>query len=526
MGAHSVPYITINTINRQLHATIAKRINYDVFSHGSHIIYHVLRYNEETMGQALYRKYRSRALKEVVGQEHITDTLERAISAGRISHAYLFTGPRGVGKTSVARILAHEINSLPYADTPHLDIIEIDAASNRRIDDIRDLREKVHIAPVNAKYKVYIIDEVHMLTGESFNALLKTLEEPPSHVVFILATTEVHKLPATIISRTQRYSFRPGARDKMILHLKSVAEKETIDIEDAALELVAEHGEGSFRDSLSLLDQLAHISANKITAEDVANMLGLAPKEQVHSLVNAIEKNDIATIINTVSALEQQGSNVAAIVDQLTKELLARAVKHTAHLPLIDRLLEVPRAYNPQLKLIAALTAHLHAPVKPEVKTAATLVASAPPVTIAELPTKPKVKPAQIPTPKTEPIATEMPEATVPTPTEPLTTMETTDWARILEATKAKNAPLYSVLKMAQPVLQDDTLVLTFKFALHGKKIEDVKQKTAVVAIIQEVLGKTPIIKVATNKDAAPPVISDDPNVTKVAAIMGGGEIV
>jgi DNA polymerase-3 subunit gamma/tau len=482
-------------------------------------------YLKATMGQALYRKYRSRSLGEIVGQEHITDTLGRAIEAGRISHAYLFTGPRGTGKTSVARILAHEINSLPYADATHLDIIEIDAASNRRIDDIRDLREKVHIAPVNAKYKVYIIDEVHMLTGESFNALLKTLEEPPSHVVFILATTEVHKLPATIISRTQRYSFRPGARDKMIAHLKSIANKESIAIDDAALELVAEHGEGSFRDSLSLLDQLAHISTNDITAADVAGMLGLAPKEQVHSLVAAIEKNDATTIISTISALEQQGSNVTAIVDQLAKELLAHAAKHPSHLALVDRLLDVPRAYNPQLKLIAALTAHLFAPAKNEPKTAATMVAAPAPVTIAQVPPKPKPLPKPAPAAKVVEPAEEKASQQLP-PVEPLTTMETADWARVLDATRAKNAPLYSVLKMAQPVLQDDALVLTFKFALHGKKIEDTKQKTAVVAIIQEVLGKTPVIKVATNKDAVPPVISDDPNVTKVAAIMGGGEIV
>src|ERR1039458_6731605 len=153
------------------------------------------------MGQALYRKYRPKTLTEVLGQEHITQTLEQALKQGRISHAYLFTGPRGVGKTSVARILAHEINGIPYKDdSANLDIIEIDAASNRRIDEIRELRDKVHIAPAVAKYKVYIIDEVHMLTREAFNALLKTLEEPPAHAIFILATTDAHKVPETISS--------------------------------------------------------------------------------------------------------------------------------------------------------------------------------------------------------------------------------------------------------------------------------------------------------------------------------------
>src|SRR6266540_3491740 len=162
------------------------------------------------MGRALYRTYRSKKLAEIVGQEHITTALNHALEKGMISHAYLFTGPRGVGKTSIARILAHEINGLPYDDDQtHLDIIEIDAASNRRIDEIRDLRDKVHVAPSSAKYKVYIINEVHMLTKEALNALLKTLEEPPAHVVFILATTEAHKLPETIISRTQRYAFKP-----------------------------------------------------------------------------------------------------------------------------------------------------------------------------------------------------------------------------------------------------------------------------------------------------------------------------
>src|SRR5664279_4315105 len=174
------------------------------------------------MKRALYRTHRSRSLDEVIGQDHITKTLASALKKGQISHAYLFTGPRGTGKTSVARILAHAINEVPYDDDSfNIDIIEIDAASNRRIEDVRDLRDKVHIAPVSAPYKVYIIDEVHMLTGESFNALLKTLEEPPAHVIFILATTDLHKVPATIVSRTQRYAFRLIPHELLVSHLEN-----------------------------------------------------------------------------------------------------------------------------------------------------------------------------------------------------------------------------------------------------------------------------------------------------------------
>jgi DNA polymerase-3 subunit gamma/tau len=229
------------------------------------------------MGQALYRKYRSKSLNEVVGQTHVTKTLQQALEKHQISHAYLFTGPRGVGKTSVARILAHEINELPYDDdSMHIDIIEIDAASNRRIDEIRELRDKVHIAPTSAKYKVYIIDEVHMLTREAFNALLKTLEEPPEHVVFILATTDAHKLPDTIVSRTQRFHFKPAEPKDLIALLQKIAKAEKITISSEAVTLLAEHSDGSFRDSLSLLDQARSHSA-AIDEQTIQQLLGLPP---------------------------------------------------------------------------------------------------------------------------------------------------------------------------------------------------------------------------------------------------------
>jgi DNA polymerase-3 subunit gamma/tau len=307
--------------------------------------------------QALYRKYRSKSLDEIVGQEHITTTLAGAIKQGKINHAYLFTGPRGTGKTSIARILAHEINKLPYKDdATHLDIVEIDAASNRRIDDIRDLRDKVHIAPISARYKVYIIDEVHMLTNESFNALLKTLEEPPEHVIFILATTEVHKLPATIISRAQRHSFRLIPLDKVVSHLSAIAKKEKITIDSAALQLLAEHGGGSFRDSISLLDQMS-ASDEPITTELIELLLGLAPQASLVNLLTSVKHGEVKEILQIVSELLASGLTPSAIAEQLLKiirkELQENGSRQLAQL--MHELLSVQSAQYPKLKLESVL---------------------------------------------------------------------------------------------------------------------------------------------------------------------------
>jgi DNA polymerase III subunit gamma/tau len=469
------------------------------------------------MGKALYRKYRSRSLSELVGQEHITDTLDRAIKAGRVSHAYLFTGPRGVGKTSVARILAHEINNIPYADTQNLDIIEIDAASNRRIDDIRDLREKVHIAPVKLPYKVYIIDEVHMLTGESFNALLKTLEEPPSHVVFILATTEFHKLPATIVSRTQRFSFRPGTPQNMVPHLRKIADAEKISIDDAALELIAEYSDGGFRDANSLLDQLAHISTGTITAADVATTLGLAPKDEIKQLFEAWKSHDAAVVVKSIGNLHDKGVGPSSIVDQLAKEILSQPLD-AEPLRLLDALLDVPRAYNPSLKLIATLTANQSTPAKETMRSAPALVAA--PVTIAKVePPKPKTEssnPTTLAQEKQKPAAAH----------DHVKTMSTEDWSRVMLIVQKKDPPVFAALKKGQPFIDGDMLIIKFKNSFMAKKLDSANQKAVISECVQTVLGIHASIEMVVDKDTVPAVISDNPHISSITNIMGGGELI
>ena len=417
------------------------------------------------MSKALYRTYRSRSFDEIVGQAHVTDLLKNAIANGKIAHAYLLTGPRGVGKTSVARIIAHAVNDLKYSEDPHLDIIEIDAASNRRIDDIRDLRDKVHIAPVSTTYKVYIIDEVHMLTGESFNALLKTLEEPPSHVIFILATTEIHKVPATIISRTQRFHFRPAAVEDIVEHLRSIATKENITFESEALKLIAIHAGGSFRDSVSLLDQLSGLS-EKITTKLVESVLGMAEHGRVEAILGALESGDIDTLVEQLEVLQNAGISPIVLTDQLSRALSERAkAKHQLY-QLLDDLTDIPKAHDPQLKLIATLVRF----TKPAVhKTVASQIAKAPslaakPATLRQQAAKrvasvPSIKPVQ------EKAILEQPTGDA----------KSFDWEQVLVMVKKHHAPLYSVLARAE-MSYDDTerkLSLNLIYAIHRKKIEN-----------------------------------------------------
>ncbi|PCI29285.1 DNA polymerase III, subunit gamma and tau [Candidatus Kaiserbacteria bacterium] len=250
--------------------------------------------------QALYRKYRPASFKDVLGQEHVVDVLKKSVENKSISHAYLFAGGRGTGKTTVARILADLIG------TTSKDLYEMDAASNRKIDDFRELNESVHTLPFDSEYKVYIIDEVHMLTKEAFNAFLKTLEEPPKHVVFILATTEIDRLPDTIVSRCQSYTFNKPSRAVLATNVVKIAKKEEVEVEKDAAELIAILAEGSFRDALGVLQKvLSYSSDKKITRKEVEEVTGAPKGELVNGVLSAISENNLdEALANVATAVE------------------------------------------------------------------------------------------------------------------------------------------------------------------------------------------------------------------------------
>lgn len=269
---------------------------------------------------ALYRKYRPRTFNEVIGQDHIVKTLVNQINHDKISHAYLFTGSRGTGKTSTAKIFAKAINcensqngspcgvceTCKALDGANIDVLEIDAASNNGVDEIRDLREKVKYPPVVGKYKVYIIDEVHMLSTSAFNALLKTLEEPPAHTVFILATTEVHKLPATILSRCIRFDFRLVSLEDLSSLLRRILKEENVSYDEQAINVIARAGEGSVRDTLSIADRCVSFAGNELTYEKVVAVLGVSEREVLISITNKmLEKNIGETLVELDKVLSQ-----------------------------------------------------------------------------------------------------------------------------------------------------------------------------------------------------------------------------
>jgi DNA polymerase III subunit gamma/tau len=477
------------------------------------------------MGQALYREYRSKTFEDVIGQDHITKVLKNAIKSGKVSHAYLFTGPRGVGKTSVARILAREVNGLKYAEeTIHLDIIEIDAASNRRIDEIRELRDKVHIAPTSVKYKVYIIDEVHMLTREAFNALLKTLEEPPAHCIFILATTEAHKVPETIVSRTQKHNFKPITQKNLTNRLGEIAKKESIDITEEALDLLAAQSGGSFRDSISMLDQLSS-SGGKVDAQEVRLILGLPADTQVTKLLESVQAGDTQQIIKTLDELSEMSINpveVAKSMNHIIRQNIVAGGSQDWQVGLLKELLDVSGQGDLQSRLEIALLQVASSNNSPTpIKNSGKAFAPVEPVSAAEVDVVQSTASAE------EEIVIKSEE---PAKAE---TFDMALWPQVVSKIKTEAASLYTALRLAEPSLDGDTLTLAFQFPLHQKKVNVAKAKDTLAKIIEEVSGaKLAINCVVEKKHFSEPdritnlsTDSDQPELQSISNIFGAAEV-
>lgn len=475
------------------------------------------------MSQALYRKYRSRSLDEVLGQDHVTGILRRALERGKVAHAYLLTGPRGVGKTSVARILAHEINNLPYDEnSSHLDIIEIDAASNNGVDDIRALREKAQVAPVSAPKKVYIIDEVHMLSKPAFNALLKTLEEPPEHVVFILATTDADKLPATILSRVQQFFFRPIPVGIMTKQLMNIAKKEGFAIEEDAARLIAERSRGGFRDGISTLDQLSILATpdQPLTASMVTEYLGLSDTMVLGNLLDSYPSDDNDKVLNTFQELENSGANSVVVSHQLLSIARNRLRKNPNLIGLVQQLIEVDRHPHPDLKLLTIFmnsdSQQTEKPVATKKNT--TQAASQKPATkpIPIKPTEP-VKPTEKPI-KKEGKPAEPAKKPVAKPKKADAPLEL-NWEKVIERAKKKSLGLASLLQKSQWSFDGEKLTIYAGSAFYKKKLDDAKNKPLISEIISEETAMDLEIDIIGEKK--PP---EDEKLAEIAELMGGGE--
>ncbi|NOY97781.1 MAG: DNA polymerase III subunit gamma/tau [Chloroflexi bacterium] len=542
------------------------------------------------MTQAFYRKWRPRKWDEVVGQQHIIQTLRNALVGGRVGHAYLFAGPRGTGKTTVARLLAKAVNcqaedaaARPCNECEHcvavnenrfLDLIEIDAASNNGVDDVRDLREKINFSPSQGQFKIYIIDEVHMLSTPAFNALLKTLEEPPPHAIFILATTEIHKIPATVLSRCQRHEFRRVPVDDIVAQLKHIAKSEKLSVEPAALTLIARQATGSLRDAISLLDQLAS-TGGKITLDLTQTVLGTATSQTVLDLVDAIRDVQPASGLEALHRALDAGSDPRALARQIVDYLRAlmlfqmgndkqvdaaqntkkRMRKHAKDFSASD-VLRMMRAFNaaavdqrggwqPSLSLELALaevldvlgtsepdvvSAPRSAPSQaPAPKREPVLYQTSGPASVKQTESKPK--PALAQSPGQSEGAAEAPEAVAATPKgspQVISTGEVSQAWKDIQSRVKKTAPnLAALLNSCKSInVQGNTLVLGFVSGVLVEKMEKPDQIEITRQAIADLLGVELTIRcVVTNaKGKVPPDI--DQNGMVAAALQAGGEIV
>ena len=379
------------------------------------------------MTKALYRKYRPLKLADVVGQDDTIRQLQTQLTNQKISHGYLFVGARGCGKTSVARIFAHEINHFDYQlEDNYVDIIEIDAAVFTMVENIRELRDKAMLTPTIGKYKVYIIDEIHMLSKNAFNALLKILEEPPEHIVFIFATTNPEKIPATILSRVQIFHFKLADKSVMQPFLENICQKERINIEKDALSLLIEQGGGSFRDSLSILDQLSNLHPDKstlITTEEVSSALGVPKQVLIQELLASYEQENIDRIRSLIEELINQGNKAEGIATSLIKAIVQNPTAKNLHL--IEKLYAVNGEFASAKLIVALILDHfkatpvaISAPSTPQIQVAKTTVnAQTPGVISAQEATKTSIATES---PVVEPAAPVTPAA----PAAPVTPVE------------------------------------------------------------------------------------------------------